>query len=167
LDHRVAIPIPGAAEIPGRFDDSEVPDPRLAQPNRHEEAAEAATDDHDFGFFFHRCSDEARLHVGVEIVMLLLADHVAILRRAVRAQPLVAFPSVLFTRGLEDSVHVEEISSAGSRRLHCDRLRRLFVIVLEPPSLRQIPKKEALESVDRDAFCVGRFRSGHDSFDVG
>ena len=84
LDPRVAIPIPGAAEIPARFDDSEIFDTGLAESHAHQKPAEAAADDHNLDFFFDRRAREARLHIGIDVVVRAFAHKLAKLRGAVR-----------------------------------------------------------------------------------
>ena len=56
---RVAVPVPGAAEVAALLDDADVVDAGLAQPRAGEQAAEAAADDDDVDLVGERLALEA------------------------------------------------------------------------------------------------------------
>ena len=60
---RVAVPVPGAAEVAALLDDAHVVDAGLAQPRAGQQAAEAAADDHHLDLVGERRAREARRDV--------------------------------------------------------------------------------------------------------
>src|SRR5262249_61979344 len=65
LRARVAVPVPGAAEVAALFDDAHVVDPGLAQARAREQSAEATADHHHFYIAGDRVAGEARLDVRI------------------------------------------------------------------------------------------------------
>ena len=94
----IAVPVPGPAKIPGLLDDANVGDPDLLQPSRRQQAAKAAADDHHIELFVQRGAREARLDVGVHVVVRELAGDFLVLVVCVRAQTLRAFRGVLLAQ---------------------------------------------------------------------
>ena len=91
---RVAVPVPGAAEVAALLDHADVVDARLAQPGAGEQAAEAAADDQHLDLVGQRLAFD-RVDVGVVDVALELADHLDVLLVADVTQPLVALFAIL------------------------------------------------------------------------
>ncbi len=91
---RIAVPIPGAAEIAALLDNADVLDTSFAQTRAGEQSAEAATDHHDFHVVVQRRPRD-RLHVRIIEVVRELALYLAVLLVAIRAQALVTLGAVL------------------------------------------------------------------------
>ena len=120
LDARVAVPVPGPAEVSGRFHDPEVADPGLLEAHAHQHAVEAAADDQDGGLLVDGVTGEAGRHVGIDVVVRAFAGQLLELSRAVLAQSLVALLAVLLANGVE----VGKVVEAGIGGAHFDRFRR-------------------------------------------
>ena len=94
----IAVPVPSPAKIPGLLNDANVGDPGLLQPRRRQEAAKAPADDHHIEFLVQRRAREARLDVGVHVVVRVLAGDFLVLVVSVRAQSLRALRGVLLAQ---------------------------------------------------------------------
>ena len=94
----ITVPVPGSAEIARLFDDTDVGDANFLQPRRGQHAAKASADDHGVELFIQRRAGEARVNVGIRIVVFQRACDLLILIVAVGAQALVAFGGVLPTQ---------------------------------------------------------------------
>ena len=94
----VAVPIPGPAKISGLLDEANIGDPGLLQPRRRQQAAKAATDNHRVEFFVQRGAGEARLHIGIGVIVGVLAGDFLILVVSVHAQTLGPLIGVLLTQ---------------------------------------------------------------------
>ena len=124
LHARIAVPVPGAAEVAAGLDDAEVLDTHLEQADRHEQPPEAAADDQSVRRLLDGRSLEAGLDEGIDVVVLPFGHHLAVLRRAVRPQPLVALDAVLLADRFEVDVLVEEALHIEPGGLHRVRSRR-------------------------------------------
>ncbi len=98
-DARVAVPVPGAAEVRGRVDDADVLDAGLAQPRAGQQPPEAAADHQHLDLVEERLALEAGLRVGVVEEVGELALDLDVLLVAVLAQALVALLAVLLAQG--------------------------------------------------------------------
>src|SRR5580700_4999558 len=95
---RIAVPVPGAAEVAGALDHADLVEPRLAQARAHQKAAEPAADDGDVDVVEHRRAREPRLDVRVVDVVGEVALDLDVLADAVLAQALVALVEVLLVQ---------------------------------------------------------------------
>src|SRR6202035_2341416 len=91
----IAVPVPGPAEIPSLLDNTDLGDPDLLKPRRGQQPTKAATDDHCVEPFSQRRACEARIGVGVVIVVLERAGDFPVLIVTVRAQPLLTLGGIL------------------------------------------------------------------------
>src|SRR5262249_16278192 len=97
LSAGIAVPVPGAAKVPGLLDDAKVSYPGLLQSSRREETAEAPADDHRVELFVQRGAGEG-LDVGVQVVVGVLACDFLVLVVTVRAETLGALLGVLLAQ---------------------------------------------------------------------
>ena len=87
----IAVPVPGAAEVPSLFDYPNVVHPGLLEANAGQQAADPAADDENLHLVVQRLPAEIRVCIGIfEQVAELAPDH-HVLVVAVLAYPLVAF----------------------------------------------------------------------------
>jgi hypothetical protein len=93
LRARVAVPVPGAAEVSRFVDDADVVDTRLLQPRTGDQAGEAAADARDRHVVGLRLALGPR-RVRVVKVVREAASEAQVLVVAVRAQPFVALLAV-------------------------------------------------------------------------
>src|SRR3984893_11348690 len=98
LGARIAVPVPGPAKIAALFDDANVSDPGLLKPGCRKEAAKAPAYDNRLEFFLQRRAREARLDIGVEIVVLVGTCNFLVLVVPVRTQTLRALRGVLLAQ---------------------------------------------------------------------
>ncbi len=109
-DAGVAIPVPGAAEVAGRIDDTDALDTRLAQPRSRQQPAEAAADDRNLHVVEQRRAGEARRDIRVVEVMGEPPFDLDVLLVPIGAQPPVALLAV----SLAQRIGVEgDISPCG------------------------------------------------------
>ena len=108
-DSRVAIPVPGTADVGGLVDQPHILDAELLAPRANQQAAEAGADDRDV----HKIGDgvAAEVWVGPRILAELAecAGYLDILRDAVGAQASLAFFGVLRAQ----RIGIERICAAG------------------------------------------------------
>ena len=65
---RVAVPVPGAADVAAALDDADRLDPDLAQPGRGQQRREAAADEQHLDLVVDRIARDDLLDVGVGLV---------------------------------------------------------------------------------------------------
>ena len=94
---RIAVPIPGAAEITCPIDDAEILDALLPQARTGEKPAEAAADDCDLCFFDDRRARKAWFDIRVGVEVAENGVGIKILVRTIGPQALVAFDAVFFS----------------------------------------------------------------------
>src|SRR3990172_1972063 len=96
LDPGVAVPVPGAAEVPAQFDDPEIGDAGFLDAGRADETSKASAEDGDVEILRDRIPDYGRrVRIGfVEVREFSLGYH--ILLRAFGTQALVALLSIFF-----------------------------------------------------------------------
>ncbi len=97
----IAIPVPGAAEIGRLFHDAEIGDAGRAQTRTTQQAAEAATDDDDLGFFADSRTRKSGVGPGVVEIAGKTRGHFDILRLAFGAQTQVALVAIARTQGFD------------------------------------------------------------------
>jgi hypothetical protein len=90
---RIAVPVPGAAEVAGLLDEPQVGDPGITQPRADQQPGEAAADHGDLDVVVDRVADDG-LGIGVVQVLDELGN-VDVLVVALRTQALVALLAVL------------------------------------------------------------------------
>jgi hypothetical protein len=95
---RIAVPVPGAAEVAALFDHPDVANPGLPQTRARQQPSKAAADHHHVDVVRQRRPRESGLHVGVVDVARELAFDLQILLVAVAADALVPLPTVLRTQ---------------------------------------------------------------------
>ena len=117
-DARVAVPVPGAAEVARRIDHADVLDARLAQPRARQQAAEAAADHHHLDLVRERRAREARLGVGIVEVVGEAALHLDVLRVAVVAQALVALLAIAGAQRVRVESGALRVARSGCRGGH-------------------------------------------------
>src|SRR5205085_2337513 len=86
LRARVAVPVPGAAEVAALLDDANVRNPDLAQSRARQQPTEPAADDGDLHVVRERRAGEARLDVGVVHEATQVARDFEVLVVAIGAQ---------------------------------------------------------------------------------
>jgi hypothetical protein len=113
---RIAVPIPGTAEVAPLLDDADVFDPELAQARSGQQPPEAASDQHDVDFVRQRIAGEAGLDIGIvgEASERALDLHVLVV--AIGAEPLLPLLPVL----LPERIRVE--AEVSGLRLRLARL---------------------------------------------
>ena len=94
----VAVPVPGPTKIAGLLDDANIGDAVLLQPRRRQQAAKAAADNHRVEFFLQRGAGEARLDIGVGVIVGVLAGDFLILVVSVRAETPVTLRGILLAQ---------------------------------------------------------------------
>ena len=103
---RVAVPVPGTAEIAGFLNHREVAYTALGQVDGDEHPRKAATDDDDLGLFGERIAGEARLDVGVAVERRVLARELLVLADPVGTEALLALALVLLSQVVDGKLHV-------------------------------------------------------------
>lgn len=106
MDARVAVPVPGAAEVGALLDDPDVAQAGLAQPGGGEQAAEPAADDQDVDVVGQGLAGEAGFGVRVVVEVAELARGAAVLAVAVGADAPVALGPVALAQGVRVEVQV-------------------------------------------------------------
>ena len=99
LRARIAVPVPGAAEVAAVLDHADALEAGFAQARRGQQPAEAAADDGDSTSSISGARVN-RLDIGVVDVVAELGLHLDVLRVAVGAQALVALGAVLLVQGV-------------------------------------------------------------------
>src|SRR5262249_17409921 len=112
----IAIPIPGAAEVPALLDNADVLHTRFAQTRGRELPAEAAADDERVDVILQWRARKTRLDIVVVDVVLKIADRFDVLRIGIGAQTAVALRAILgeqdsrieakLFRRIEDGAHI-------------------------------------------------------------
>ncbi len=87
---RVAVPIPGAAEVAGLFNHPNIVKTGLLEPSAHEPSAKAPADDGHLHLVIERIAFDA-LGVGIVVVSGEIAANLLVLRIAVFPEPFVTF----------------------------------------------------------------------------
>src|SRR6202030_4647360 len=100
LRARIAVPIPGTAEVAALLDNAEVVDTRLAQTRGRQQSAEATTDNQHPDLVGQRFAGKARIDVRIVHVTAEVALHFDVLLIAVGADPPIALLTVLGTQGV-------------------------------------------------------------------
>ena len=109
LRARIAVPVPGAAEIAAGFDDAEVRDAPLLEARTGHQAAETAADDRHVDVQVERLAREIRFDVRIVLgVVRELRRRLDVLVLAVGAQPLVALAAVLLAQRLRIEIEVRK-----------------------------------------------------------
>src|SRR6516165_2693578 len=111
LRARIAIPVPGAAEVAALLDHADTLNARLAQSGARHQAAEAAADDDHLDFVVQRFAREPRLDVRIVDITFEVAFHFDELLIAVDAEPLVALGAILFAQ--LTGIEIEPTIAAG------------------------------------------------------
>ncbi|MGY4470515.1 hypothetical protein ACVWWK_006224 [Bradyrhizobium sp. LB9.1b] len=93
----VAIPVPGAAEIGGLFNDPEIIDAGRAQSRAAKQAAEATAHDEHLGLFADSLARKSGIGPGIVEIAPELAGHLDILRLALGAQAAIALVTIACT----------------------------------------------------------------------
>ena len=91
---RVAVPVPGAAEIGALFDHANIFDTGFPQPRAGQQAAQPAADDRHFHLVLERIPNDGIFDIGIVEKIRKLALHLLILLVAIRAQALVPLGGV-------------------------------------------------------------------------
>ena len=94
----IAVPVPGPAKISGLLDDANIRDAGLLQPRCCKEAAKAPADNHRIELFLQRGAREARLDIGIDVVVFVLPCDFLILVVPVRAETPGTLLGVLLTQ---------------------------------------------------------------------
>src|SRR6266481_5682029 len=94
LRTRIAIPVPGAAEIATLLDDADTLHAGFAESRCREQAAEAAADDHNFDRVVQRLARETRIDIRIVHVPTEVAFGFDVLMIAVSTHALVALEPV-------------------------------------------------------------------------
>ncbi len=100
-DARVAIPVPGPADIAALLDDSQVLDPLLAKTRTGQESTEATADQHHVDLFRDGRSLDVALDPGVAVEMRVDSVELEILAVGVVAKSLLPLLAILRLQGGE------------------------------------------------------------------
>ena len=98
LSAGIAVPVPGPAKISGLLDDANIRDAGLLQPRCCKEAAKAPADNHRIELFLQHGAREARLDIGIDVVVFVLPGDFLILVVPVRAETPGTLLGVLLTQ---------------------------------------------------------------------
>src|SRR5579885_211701 len=109
LRARVAVPVPGPAEISALLDDANVLDSGLTQPRAREQAAEAAADDQHFDRIVERRPRKSGLNVGIVYIAAEVALDFDVLIGAVGADAFVALLAIPGAQSI--GIEVETVNS--------------------------------------------------------
>src|SRR5262245_54300822 len=110
LRARIAVPVPGAAEVAALLDDAKVLNARLAQACAREQTAEAAADDHNLQRLVQRFAGEAGVNVRIIYIAAEVPLDLNVLFVTVATDAFVAFLAVLGPEGI--GVETEVLSTA-------------------------------------------------------
>ena len=95
---RVAVPVPGAAEVAGLVDHPERVDAGLAQVRSRQHPAEPGPNDRDVDLVCHRVTGEPRFDVGVTVEVVEDGVRFDVLGVALGAKSLFTFEAVLLAK---------------------------------------------------------------------
>src|SRR5215471_2948148 len=95
LRSRIAVPVPGTAEVAALLDDAKVLHPRLAQTGPREQTAEAATDDYNLQRLVQRFAGEAGFNIRIIYIAAEVTLDLNVLFVSVFTDALVALLAVL------------------------------------------------------------------------
>ena len=121
LGARVAVPVPGAAEVAALLDDPDVVDAGLVQLGAGDQPGESAADEGDGDLVDQRLA-LGRLDVGILDVVLEDPGDLDVLLVAVGPQPLVAFLAVLASQCVAVDLGARSPclhGTSSARRLRC------------------------------------------------
>ena len=130
---RIAVPVPGAAEIAALLHHADVPEPCLLQLCRRQQAAEPTADHADLDMIRDRIA-WLELRIGVVDVVGEFAHHVDILVIAFRAQALVPFGAVFCAQGRRIQVGMSGVVCHG-------RESSIFLSGSSPGSLSRLAEQ--------------------------
>src|SRR5690606_32906068 len=105
-DARIAIPVPGPAEVGAFFDDGDVLDAALAQLHRRQQSAEAAADYDYVGFALYPLALEIRDGVWIDVKGRESALERLVLRYGIGPKALLAFLCVAAGQRLDIEVRL-------------------------------------------------------------
>ena len=117
-DSRVAVPVPGSAEIAGLLDDPEVVHAQFGQMDARHQARQTSPQNGGVDLFVDRGAGEAGLDIGVLGICRKIALEVDILVVPVVSQARVALIEVLSTEnfGIEPETRCNGVQEIGPRR---------------------------------------------------
>src|SRR5271154_1262649 len=147
----IAVPVPGAAEVPAFLDDADVLHTRLAQTRARQQAAEAAADDHHVNRVGQRRPSEAWIDVRVIHIAAEVALHFDVLLVGVGADALVALLLIPGAEGF--GVEVEPVLVIAGGRNVFD-IAHGTKLLLEPYSTR--PKHSSTTAMTKRRLPFGR-----------
>ena len=110
---RIAVPVPGAAEVATVLEDADIIEARLAQARGGQQAAETSADDENLDLVTHRRSIDRCLHVGIVDVMRQRTLDANVLVIAVCPQALVALDAVLLAKRIRIEFESVDIDAGG------------------------------------------------------
>lgn len=113
VDARVAVPVPGAAEVAALLDHPDRRHARLPQPGTGEQPAEPAAEDHHLDAVVQRFTGELPVGVRVFVVVAELAGDLLILPAARRPDAAVPLGAVAGTEGFQVDVGLRAAGRNG------------------------------------------------------
>src|ERR1700691_2078992 len=105
LRARIAVPVPGAAEVAALLDDADIAHSRLAQTCAGQQAAETTANDHNLNRVVQRFAGEPWLDIGIVQVAAEVALYFDVLMVAVSAQTSVPLGAILLAQYIGIEIH--------------------------------------------------------------
>ena len=114
---RIAVPVPGAAEIAAGLDHAQALEADLPQARAGQETAEPAADDRAFDLVKHRRTGEAGLHIGIVDIAGEVGLHLDIVAHA-RFETLVPLEKIFFVESLGIEIDIPDHTGNFRQDLH-------------------------------------------------